>query len=274
MDTRIEELRIDSPLGPMRLLADATGLTGIYFVGQKYEPAPAATANRAAKVLQQGAGWLAAYFSGRAVAATPPLAGTRGTDFQRGVWTALRGIAAGDTQRYGELAAGLGQPQAARAVGAAVGRNPWSVLVPCHRVTGSDGRLTGYAGGLGRKAALLALESGKPLPWVAVSRRYRTRYHTPVEVVAGETVQWLPHADHGEFPGWAFARAASGREGWLPRDWFGPGEAQSMALRSYSAQELDADVGDRVLDLDRFGGWVLARHSDQRVGWIPLAHLT
>lgn len=271
----IEEQRIDSPLGAMRLLADVNGLTGIYFVGQKYEPAPVAPADRATQVLQQGADWLAAYFRGEPAfdVANPPLSRRNGTTFQHNVWSALRCIGAGQTQRYGDIAELLDQPSAARAVGAAVGRNPWSVLVPCHRVMGSDGKLTGYAGGLGRKAALLALESGRPLPWRSVTRRYRTQYLEPVVVQAGETVQWLPHPDHGEYPGWAFARAPSGREGWLPRDWFGPGDAESRALRSYSARELDADTGDRVLELDRFGGWALARHEDRRVGWIPLDHL-
>lgn len=268
----IEELRIDSPLGAMRLLASAQGLTGIYFVGQKYEPPGTASAATPNGALGQAADWLQAYFAGHALPSAPALAAGHGSGFQRTVWAALQGIAPGTTRSYGELAGALGRAGAARATGAAVGRNPWSVLVPCHRVTGHSGKLTGYAGGLGRKAALLALEMGRALPWKKVTKAYRTQYHVPVEVQPGELVHWLPHPDHGEYPGWAWAETG-GRLGWLPRDWFGPGVSQSIALRSYSARELDADPGDRVLPLDSFGGWALLRHSDTRVGWMPQTHL-
>lgn len=268
----IEEQRIDSPLGAMRLLADAHGLTGIYFVGQKYEPPVTAQPVRPSKVLRLTADWLQAYFAAQALPAAPALSPGQGTAFQREVWTALQAIPPGTTRSYGELAGLLGRAGAARAAGAAVGRNPWSVLVPCHRVTGRSGQLTGYAGGLGRKAALLALEKGQALPWRRVAKAYRTQYHLPVEVLAGEVVHWLPHPDHGEYPGWAWGQAGE-RLGWLPRDWFGPGAAHSVARRSYSARELDADPGDRVLELDAFGGWALLRHADHRVGWLPLSHL-
>jgi methylated-DNA-[protein]-cysteine S-methyltransferase len=109
-------------------------------------------------VLQATAAWLDRYFQGHAPDQLPPLDAHIGTDFQRAVWQALRTIPPGATRSYGELASAIGRPKAQRAVGAAVGRNPWSVLVPCHRVLGQGGALTGYAGGLARKQALLALE--------------------------------------------------------------------------------------------------------------------
>ena len=91
----------------------------------------------------------------------------QGTPFQQAVWRALLAIPSGATTSYGALARALGSPTAVRAVGAAVGRNPLSVVVPCHRVLGADGSLTGYAGGLDRKTALLTLENALPLPHLA-----------------------------------------------------------------------------------------------------------
>jgi methylated-DNA-[protein]-cysteine S-methyltransferase len=99
------------------------------------------------------------YFAGRRDAFELPLDLQAGTPFQQSVWNALCSIAPGATTTYGELGRRIGRPEAARAVGAAVGRNPLSIVVPCHRVVGSDGALTGYAGGIERKTALLAHEA-------------------------------------------------------------------------------------------------------------------
>ena len=109
-------------------------------------------------MLRQAAAQLADYFAGRRDSFDLPLDLSHGTAFQQSVWQALRAIPAGQTTSYGALSAGVGKPAAVRAVGAAVGRNPISVIVPCHRVLGADGSLTGYAGGLERKTALLELE--------------------------------------------------------------------------------------------------------------------
>ena len=104
---------------------------------------------------------LAAYFAGELTVFDLPL-DLRGTDFQRRVWAALREIPYGRTRTYGELATALGAPSASRAVGLANGRNPISIVVPCHRVVGASGSLTGYAGGVDRKRALLDLEACRP----------------------------------------------------------------------------------------------------------------
>jgi methylated-DNA-[protein]-cysteine S-methyltransferase len=109
-------------------------------------------------VLAQAVGQLRAYFAGERTTFDLPLDLQAGTPFQQSVWQALLAIPRGGTTSYAELGRRLGRPQAARAVGAAVGRNPLSVVVPCHRVLGTGGSLTGYAGGLERKTALLALE--------------------------------------------------------------------------------------------------------------------
>jgi len=107
---------------------------------------------------------LAEYFSGRRQHFDLPLDLQAGTVFQQLVWRALLSIAAGATTSYGHLSAKIGKPAAVRAVGAAVGRNPISIVVPCHRVLGADGSLTGYAGGLARKTALLSLEAAASPP--------------------------------------------------------------------------------------------------------------
>ena len=158
-DTAIVQTRWTSPLGPMVLAATPRGLAGAWFEGQRHEPDhsawPAAPDH---PTLRAAAAQLAEYFAGQRQHFDLPLDISGGTAFQQAVWRALTQIAPGSTTRYGALAAQLGQPTAVRAVGAAVGRNPVSVIVPCHRVLGADGSLTGYAGGLPRKQALLALE--------------------------------------------------------------------------------------------------------------------
>lgn len=150
---------LPSPLGEILLTFDDTSLLGLYFVGQKDQPAIGADWVRegAHPLAARTAAHLARYFAGDAVAFDVPMR-LRGTPFQVAVWEALCAIAHGDTVSYAELARRVGAPAAVRAVGAAVGRNPVSIFVPCHRVVGSDGSLTGYAGGLPRKTALLRLE--------------------------------------------------------------------------------------------------------------------
>ena len=149
-----------SPLGGILLAADGEGLTGLWFEGQKYfaRGLDAEHEEKALPVFSQAARWLDTYFAGKKPESAPPLR-LSGTPFQRAVWERLLEIPYGGTETYGELARQCGLSGAsARAVGSAVGRNPVSVIVPCHRVVGADGSLTGYAGGIGRKARLLALE--------------------------------------------------------------------------------------------------------------------
>lgn len=149
-----------SPLGPMTLAANDKGLVGIWFDGQKHQPDLAAWAvvNRH-PALDQAKAALQAYFSGQSKDWELSIDATVGTDFQRQVWNQLRHIPPGKTASYAVIAHAIGRPKAVRAVGAAIGRNPLSIVTPCHRVIGSKGALTGYAGGIERKIALLKLES-------------------------------------------------------------------------------------------------------------------
>lgn len=151
-----------SPHGQMLLVATEHGVSGVYFVGQKYFPAKHKEWKRAPDhaPLKQVKRELAEYFAGKRkrfdVALDP-----QGTAFQRSVWKAISGVGFGKTLTYGELAGKAGSPGSARAAGAATGRNPISIIVPCHRILGSNGSLTGYAGGLDRKRALLGLEGAE-----------------------------------------------------------------------------------------------------------------
>ena len=157
------QCRIQTPLGPMTLAATHAGLAGAWFDQQSHHPGTIdAPADPGQRWLQQAASQLSAYFAGSLLQFSLPL-DAAGTPFQQAVWRALRAIGHGQTTDYGAIAAALGQPMAARAVGAAVGRNPIGIIVPCHRVLGRDGSLTGYAGGLGRKQALLELEGALPM---------------------------------------------------------------------------------------------------------------
>jgi methylated-DNA-[protein]-cysteine S-methyltransferase len=147
-----------SPQGQMILTATPKGLAGVYFKGQKHFPEKRGWQRDARHpVLRQAKRELAEYFAGRrthfSVALDP-----QGTPFQRSVWRQIAKVRFGRTLSYGELARRAGHPGSARAAGAATGRNPIGVIVPCHRIMGADGSLTGYAGGLARKRALLALE--------------------------------------------------------------------------------------------------------------------
>jgi methylated-DNA-[protein]-cysteine S-methyltransferase len=149
----------DSPMGTMLLAASDRGLAGVWFVGQRHGPDSSGwRADPEHPVLRQAIAQLTAYFAGERVDFDLPLDLQAGTPFQQSVWDALRSIPRGGTTSYADLARRLGRPQAARAIGAAVGRNPVSIVVPCHRVLGTGGALTGYAGGLERKTALLQLE--------------------------------------------------------------------------------------------------------------------
>ncbi len=156
--------QIATPLGRVLLAASDAGLAGLWFDGQRHHPdASNWQVVKSQAWLDQCADELDAYFRGARRDFSTPRAAAWGTPFQRNVWMALAAIPCGTTTTYGRLAAQLGKPQAVRAVGAAVGRNPWSIIVPCHRVLGAGGELTGYAGGLARKEALLRLEGVQPL---------------------------------------------------------------------------------------------------------------
>ena len=156
-----------SPLGELILVSDGSALTGLRFTGQRHFPAglPAPGPVSASEVFEDTARWLELYFSGERPSLLPRLS-PEGTAFQRAVWERLLRIPYGKTVTYAELAAGLGT--SARAVGGAVGRNPISLIIPCHRVVGAGGALTGYAGGIGRKEALLRFERGGSLPLDAI----------------------------------------------------------------------------------------------------------
>lgn len=141
-----------TPLGPMTVASDGTAVTHVLFGTHVLEgrAAPTELTNRTANELQE-------YLAGKRTAFDIPLA-PAGTDFQRAVWKALQNIPYGQTRSYADIAAVVGNPKATRAVGSANNRNPIAVLIPCHRVVGANGKLTGYAGGLALKQRLLDLE--------------------------------------------------------------------------------------------------------------------
>jgi methylated-DNA-[protein]-cysteine S-methyltransferase len=161
-----EHVIIDSPIGPLTLVAADGMLIGLYLDAPRsgstrHQPDAdviGAPADPASEPFAAAAEQLAAYFAGRLTDFTLPLA-PAGTPFQRRVWAGLQEIPYGETWSYGQLASKIGNPAAVRAVGLANGRNPIAVVIPCHRVIGSDGSLTGYGGGLDRKRFLLDLEA-------------------------------------------------------------------------------------------------------------------
>ena len=165
-DSSIVQTRIQSPLGDMLLAATAQGLAGAWFTDQRYLPkaldfknVPHAWPTQDSHpTLLDAARQLTEFFAGGRKAFDLPLDINGGTLFQQSVWSALLKIPYGKTTSYGSISQQIGNPTAVRAVGSAVGRNPLSLIVPCHRVLGGDGSLTGYAGGLQRKTALLELE--------------------------------------------------------------------------------------------------------------------
>ena len=149
---------IASPIGELLLKSDGESVSGLYMHKHKRGATPTREWKRDDAALKQSSAQLRAYFAGELREFELPLA-PEGTPFQQRVWRALCDIPFGETISYGELARRIGQPTASRAVGLANGRNPISIVVPCHRVIGTDGSLTGYGGGLARKRWLLAHES-------------------------------------------------------------------------------------------------------------------
>ena len=154
----------DSPLGGITLSSDGAALTGLWFDGQKHVPEPLSYVQykKPPAVFDEAVRWLDTYFSGQAPGFTPALS-LEGTPFRQAVWELLLTIPYGQTATYGDIAKRIAQrldrpSMSAQAVGGAVGRNPIALIIPCHRVMGADGSLTGYAGGIDRKMALLKLE--------------------------------------------------------------------------------------------------------------------
>jgi methylated-DNA-[protein]-cysteine S-methyltransferase len=166
----IRYARLNTPLGPMIAIAESGQLLGVDFEDASYAPSIEAswTEDREAPPLRDCATQIADYFAGRCQRFDLPLA-PRGTPFQQRVWNEIAKVPHGETISYAELAARAGAPGSARAAGAATGRNPLAIVVPCHRIVASNGALTGYAGGLARKRFLLAHEGtgigdGSPEP--------------------------------------------------------------------------------------------------------------
>ncbi len=152
----------DSPYGPLTLVATDGVLSGLYMADHRHRPPEETFGDRDDAHFKEAEEQLQAYFEGELKEFTLPFH-LDGTPFQRTVWEQLLRIPYGETRSYGELADALGNPKASRAVGLANGRNPLSIIVPCHRVIGADGSLTGYGGGLSRKQRLLDFERGTAL---------------------------------------------------------------------------------------------------------------
>ena len=157
----------DSPLGGITLASDGEALTGLWFDGQRHFGAAlhGAQEEKPLPILEEAVKWLDLYFSGKDPGFTPKLS-LCSTPFREAVWETLRSIPFGETATYGEIAARLAEERglvksSARAVGGAVGHNPISLIIPCHRVVGAGGRLTGYAAGVDKKRFLLSLEGIK-----------------------------------------------------------------------------------------------------------------
>lgn len=155
---------IPSPIGRLQLRGAGDALTALYMENHRHELPQPAEAKSDAAPFRDAIAQLAEYFAGERREFSLPLA-AEGTDFQRNVWRGLAAIPYGATRSYGQLASAIGRPHAVRAVGLANGRNPISIIVPCHRVIGANGTLTGYGGGMERKRFLLDLErGGEPAP--------------------------------------------------------------------------------------------------------------
>ena len=157
-------LTVESPIGPLLLTADDDGITGLHMDGAAHGPShPRADGVEDAPRFAEARRQLEEYFAGDRTDFDLPLKPS-GTPFQQEVWAALQTIPYGEVRSYGEIAAQIGRPSASRAVGLANGRNPIAVIVPCHRVIGASGSLTGYGGGLHRKRILLDLEAQRVEP--------------------------------------------------------------------------------------------------------------
>jgi methylated-DNA-[protein]-cysteine S-methyltransferase len=154
---------LKSPIGGLMLVAADSSLTGLYFVGRDHLPATSSRWTRKAQhpVLRTAAKQLREYFSGKRQRFSLPLR-LAGTEFQKTIWREIARIPYGKTMSYSDLAKQAGAPQAIRAAGTSTGRNPLSIIVPCHRVVGKNGGMCGFAGGLERKRYLLALENSAP----------------------------------------------------------------------------------------------------------------
>ncbi|MEE1753891.1 methylated-DNA--[protein]-cysteine S-methyltransferase [Streptomyces sp. SP18CS02] len=152
---------VDSPYGPLTLVATDGVLSRLHMAGQRHRPAEETFGDPDPRPFGEAIRQLDAYFAGELTTFDLPLK-LAGTPFQLRVWEQLLLIPYGETRSYGELAEALGKPGASRAVGLANGKNPIGIIVPCHRVIGASGSLTGYGGGLDRKERLLAFESGRP----------------------------------------------------------------------------------------------------------------
>ncbi len=148
-----------SPLGEMLIAGDGEAICGVWFYGQKHFPSTDFIKNDDLTIFKQVKVWLDDYFNGLNPEITFKLK-PHGTEFRLKVWRVLSQIPYGETLTYGEIAARISPTMSARAVGGAVGHNPISILIPCHRVMGAKGKPTGYAGGIGRKIKLLKLEKG------------------------------------------------------------------------------------------------------------------
>jgi methylated-DNA-[protein]-cysteine S-methyltransferase len=151
---------MESPIGTLTLTVENEVLTGVHMHDQRHAPVLSPAIERNDAALAPFVAQLQAYFAGELTAFELPIQ-LRGTEFQRRVWASLQEIPYGETISYGELARWVGKPSASRAVGLANGRNPVAIVVPCHRVIGADGSLTGYGGGLERKVWLLEHEGAR-----------------------------------------------------------------------------------------------------------------
>ncbi len=159
MNQKVFFTKLDSPVGALLLTSDGEAITGLSMEKYKGETKPINDWIRDNNLFNDAAGQLRAYFAGELTEFDLPLA-PRGTEFQQRVWDELLRIPYASTINYGELARRIGNPNASRAVGAANGSNPISIIIPCHRVIGSNRDLTGYGGGIERKRFLLDLEAG------------------------------------------------------------------------------------------------------------------
>ena len=160
MTTQLIWAQHESPLGRLTLVSIGAALSGIYFEKHKVGGPPREARPGTDGIIEAARRQLDEYFAGKRRDFDLPVA-PMGTEFQVRIWNALQKIGYGETRTYADMAERVGTPKAARAAGAAIGRNPVSIVIPCHRVVGAAGALTGYAGGVPRKRALLALERGE-----------------------------------------------------------------------------------------------------------------
>lgn len=187
---------IDSPYGPLTLVATDDVLSGLYMTEQRHRPPEETFGDRDPAPFEEAVRQLHDYFAGERTDFDVPLCLT-GTDFQRTVWAELRRIPYGERRSYGELAESIGAPAAARAVGLANGKNPIGIIVPCHRVVGANGSLTGYGGGLPRKQRLLDFEAGEEGPAWATRKKRPGR--SDQEQVTGKGHGWTAARDDRSF---------------------------------------------------------------------------